>query len=903
MKTPARTHRSGRPGAAERFRNAAVACTLAVLSMSAKGLLAQTTEVQQGSWKIQINSGSCESLPLFTVKGPGTLFDSANSAALTALTGALGQALRKVCPEAREVILVSGRTRRLTRLPAESETAAPPAPVQTPAASSSGAPPAAQPADQTPTLQTRQNAAAPPLTGSAAPAVTAPSRLPSLASAHDEEAKCDVAFQWLESGKVSTPGNWNARATSTQMMAVFRDEPVTAVFGKPYDQIDNRERIELQQKVFFPCMGIQQPSRPVVVPFVGVVRGRPHPMPPQYRQEFAQYYNLLQEAFGGNPGPYEPANVIRYLGQIRQQIAWANSSMSDAAAATVSPESFRKLKDLDGSIASQLSLLRPEERDGVHRYLAQREGELAQGILTNWINASKSQPATKESADALLQSHSRMNEVMSAADASTRASAEAEYNQLLDRDVRDTLQAENAKLAAIPANLDGARQLGNAESQFVNSFAKYSQTNSYSQALAEFSQARTRVYSAALPAWQKEVGALPLQENDIAARRQDLNILFGSAGDRSSPLYQEFSKPLNDKEAQLQAKVEADERRRLAEAEKAAEEQARREAAANGRAASPGKSASGGAWPTSGVLSAAALVVPDTPNGEILKSIYSGEFDKVDADRSGPLFQAIGSGYIQGFSDHCRKFLPADRIQLTKSVCDMEQVTTNGWGVQTSETCVSWEQVPIDEYADPRLYSALNSTPMQTVASAMRTAMNVMSGNVSLGQMLGSVGTTVDASSAAANLSVSNSCTSAALHRFQQNLQRFALGEDGIRLNGTEEIGVALLPPAPGETYRDSDYGRLLEDMVEEESASWAVNRFVSGSVGGVSVDSRDAAGRPKEVSARYRFQGFSGPQSGTVTLNFEDGRPKCLYFSDQPSICRTPAHSITSAYIEGKYR
>ena len=129
-------------------------------------------------------------------------------------------------------------------------------------------------------------------------------------------------------------------------------------------------------------------------------------------------------------------------------------------------------------------------------------------------------------------------------------------------------------------------------------------------------------------------------------------------------------------------------------------------------------------------------------------------------------------------------------------------------------------------------------------------------------------------------------CTSPALKHFQANLERFARGQGGLRLNGTVELGVALLPPAPGTKYRDSDYGRLLDDMVAQQSKTWAVNRYREESVSGARVTSRDALGRPVAVDAGCAYSSlFTKEQSGSVTLQFEEGRPHCLYFSDQSSV------------------
>lgn len=888
-----------------------VAGVLALILLTSAFSVAQPSELaRQGSWTVSQADQGCESLPLFTVEGPGKLFEPSNSAALSSLINQLSSSLHRVCPQTREVVLVNGKIRKLVRLESQPQSPLSPLPSQAP----SSAPPSPQQSltptnSATPSLETRPAPSLAHDSNSAPPPFPASSSLSSLSSAHGDEQKCDITFRWLDSGKISAPGNWNTQTTPAQMMAVFRDEPMAAVFGKPYDQFDNGERIELLQKVFAKCMGIQQLPRSVNVPRFGGIRiGGGHQLPPEYRQEFAQYYNLLQESFGGSPGPFEPANVIRYIARVRQQVAWANSSFSFASSATVSVESFQHLKDLDRSINSQLLMLRPEERDVLHRYLVQRQTNIAPGIIDSWLDSSKGEPKTTASADRLMSDHAQMSATFDALDAPTRASAQTKYEQLLDLDVRDELQSETAKLNTIPSTLDGARQFGRAESQFLGHYGKYSQTKPYSAAIDVFSQARSRIYSAALSDWQKHVVNLPLEEKQIASWQNDLNVLFGAAEDRSSPLYQEFKKPVDDKAAQLQAKIAADEQRRLAEAEKEAEKAAQQNAMASNNAEGKVGSSSGGAGNaklsnTSGVLNSSSLAVPDSPNGEMLKNIFTGQFDKLDVDRSSPLFQSVGSGYIKGFSDHCRSFLPSDRIQLTTSVCDTDRVTTNGWGVETSRTCVSWTQVPIDEYADPGLYSALNSTPVQSAKSALGIALNVMSGNASLSDITGQINATVDAGSAAKNLTVANSCNGAAIRRFQENLRRFALGEDGISLNGTEKLGVALLPPASGQVYRDSNYRNLLEDMVRDQSDSWEINRFIRGSIGGVNVDSRDSVGRPKRISAQYQFKGFSGTQTGGVALDFVGGRPKCLFFSDQPSLCMTPAHSITSAYIDGKYR
>jgi hypothetical protein len=263
----------------------------------------------------------------------------------------------------------------------------------------------------------------------------------------------------------------------------------------------------------------------------------------------------------------------------------------------------------------------------------------------------------------------------------------------------------------------------------------------------------------------------------------------------------------------------------------------------------------------------------------------------------------VGSGYIDGFSGACSKYLPDNAVEIMTTVCDSYWVTYNRYG-ETSRTCNSSHQKGTGVFADPALYTALNSAPVQTLGSGMRTVFdavlsggNPITGALDMGQKLFQIKADSE------TLVTQNGCTSPALRRFQENLQRFALGQDGMQLNGTVKLGVAMLPPPAGEEYRDSNYSKLLDDMVTEQSKTWAINRYAPGSLQRVRVNQRDSSGRPARISGQYTYSGFSGRQQGNVTLELEQGRPRCLYFSDQPSVCRTPANRLTFAYINGSYR
>jgi hypothetical protein len=149
-----------------------------------------------------------------------------------------------------------------------------------------------------------------------------------------------------------------------------------------------------------------------------------------------------------------------------------------------------------------------------------------------------------------------------------------------------------------------------------------------------------------------------------------------------------------------------------------------------------------------------------------------------------------------------------------------------------------------------------------------------------------------------------NGCASAGLKRFQENMRLFALGKQPVRLDGTAVQSVATEAPRPGTAFKDSDYGRLLEDLVAEQAKTWAMNRYLRGSIAGVVVSSRDGVGRPAAIEARYAFSDFGGRRSqGSVTLKFSDGLPECLLFSDLPFDCRTPNRKLVAAYESGGYQ
>ena len=84
---------------------------------------------------------------------------------------------------------------------------------------------------------------------------------------------------------------------------------------------------------------------------------------------------------------------------------------------------------------------------------------------------------------------------------------------------------------------------------------------------------------------------------------------------------------------------------------------------------------------------------------------------------------------------------------------------------------------------------------------------------------------------------------------------------------------------------------------------SLRLNRYVPGSTSGVTVSSRDQFGRPSKIVGNYLFDAFNGRSKGSVTVQFSDGLPQCMYFFDFPTTCRSPSRRIITAYENGRYQ
>jgi hypothetical protein len=716
------------------------------------------------------------------------------------------------------------------------------------------------------------------------PVLPAPSRLPSLKDARDTDDRCEVLVQWLGSGTPPDPrGRSYPRRSSPELMALFRDEPMLAVFGRPYDRMDTRERVQQHEDVILKCL---EGGRSRNVPFLG--RRPPDKTMASLAQQLAPFRGLLDQAFLGRPGPFAPANIGHYVDQFRAQSAWASATIDMAASAPATAETFHQLAERRGSVATELSLFSAAERTELSNYIASRQSAIAPRIAERWLtDAARAEPGVA-SAKHVVSSFAAVEPVLRTLDGAERIAWGAKYDHLVDALVTDSLRTDLARLEAIDASLAGVPQLIGWKTQFDRTYAGLGAIPAVQSANKTFSAASARIYAAALPAWRQQVEATAAEASAIVQKRRDLEALFPAAT-QIGPTFEQFEAPVRAKEDQLRSAVVAESQKRQQAAQAAA-------AVANS-VAGAGGSGSGAASP----LTASSLSVEQLSLAPTLRSLYTGDFAKIDFNRDDTRFQFLYGAYLQEYSDHCGRFLPADKIQLTTRECKTERVTRNGYGFEVSRVCVDWVTVPTGTFVSRPMYEGHVALENLAAADGFREAFRMMNQPNPLATASGFVSMAQTVRSDMDALVRTNACVGAPLKRFEENLRLFALNRPPVGLDGDSASVQSINTIVPGLPFRDQNYMRLMQDLVAVDAKSWVLNRF--GRVTGASVVSRDSTGRPARVAARYTYEGFQGMSEGTVEVKFTDGLPECMYFFDARTVCRTPNRRIVAAYDGGEYQ
>jgi hypothetical protein len=303
-----------------------------------------------------------------------------------------------------------------------------------------------------------------------------------------------------------------------------------------------------------------------------------------------------------------------------------------------------------------------------------------------------------------------------------------------------------------------------------------------------------------------------------------------------------------------------------------------------------------GAGPTRASFTANGLA-----NEKLLTNLYLGDFVGIELDRSDVLFLTMYSEYLKAFGRRCDEYLPKNKVELKETFCAQEQYTVDRYGNRVpASSCLVYSTRGTGIYADPALYAAKEQLDSAVGAETIRQVFRTMSGKNPLGTALSTLGAAQAMTNDMNALLRINACTSPGLMRFQENLMLFALSKQPARLSGRGGTALAANRPSPDTLSKSQNLTKLLQDLILEQSRTWLMNRFVSGSVSNVAVSSRDADGNPSKVTGSYLYNGQS---RGSLTISFSNGLPECMYFFDFPNTCRTPSRRVVEAYASGVYR
>lgn len=284
---------------------------------------------------------------------------------------------------------------------------------------------------------------------------------------------------------------------------------------------------------------------------------------------------------------------------------------------------------------------------------------------------------------------------------------------------------------------------------------------------------------------------------------------------------------------------------------------------------------------------------------EFYDYIFRGHFEELDVSRDDMQFLLIFGQYLRAYGGQCANSLPANKVEIMNQTCATEEVTTDGYGIEVSRICVEYVWVGSGLYAKPDLYDAKMEIEGKQRANGLGTMMKMITDPNSMGNSVDMAHKATGLKNDMAKIFKLNECDSPGLKRFEENLKLFALNEPGIRMN--EDSKYTTMKKSGGPTG-SQNFGKLIDDLVYDQSKTWSFNKYTKGSISGVTTSSRDTEGRPMVLSANYNFSGFSGNSKGSVRITFKNGLPKCIYFYDFPQNCKTPNSSILSSYVEGKY-
>lgn len=283
---------------------------------------------------------------------------------------------------------------------------------------------------------------------------------------------------------------------------------------------------------------------------------------------------------------------------------------------------------------------------------------------------------------------------------------------------------------------------------------------------------------------------------------------------------------------------------------------------------------------------------------EFYDYIYRGHFENVEIPVEDQLLLMIFSKYLRTFGTQCSQYLPENTVEIMDWYCNKEEVTTEN-GFEVSRICVGYDQRGSTIFADPNLYEAQLELERNQSAQVIFSTMKIMSDPNAIGNSIDLLHKTRGLMNDMNSFFRINPCNSEAVKRFESNLRNYSLKLTPDRLDAISKY--AVMKESGGPTG-SQNLTKLLDDLVIDQSQTWAFNQYLKGSISSLVIQSKDNLGRPIQIRANYNYSGFMGKSQGWLQVVFKNGLPDCIYFYDFPQNCKSPNSGIVANFSEGKY-
>jgi hypothetical protein len=416
------------------------------------------------------------------------------------------------------------------------------------------------------------DAVAPP--GPPAPAAPYRNRsLRALTAARGTDEKCGLVLEWASRATLEYPGEPGSSMTVRQGIGIYRDEDFSQVFGQRFDDTTPKWRADLYDDVIEKCYRLRQPA----------------PGGGDIGQRMLAFRSVLDGPWSGR-GELAAAEVARAVRLARDARRFLDDRLATMAAGP-SVAAFEGLGRMLETAEVEIRDLWPSER----RHLADEVAARRRSIASTQIAATLARPAGSTIADAARldgewATLSPLLEALTPADAATAGRRHAER---LDAIVAPILEGQRARLLALPATIEGARDALAWRGALAAQLGPFARGPVYERLLALYGETRQRLLTAALPGWQATLAEAPTTDETIAAQRARLDGLF-APDERRSALHGSFSAALDglvERKRSADAAAAADaaaDSARLASEAAAEAEAAEARALAAARKAAPG---------------------------------------------------------------------------------------------------------------------------------------------------------------------------------------------------------------------------------------------------------------------------------------------------------------------------